>query len=200
MNRILNISGTVIGLMLSLLAPAQAQQGRSVAAMPETREIKVISSAVARALADAGTAWAEQNKQTVAMADTGLGRQLDRVPRHGRRASERDRYCPVEGQVGLTVAAPDLRDEQDGAEWRKPGTNLHARLPAAGRAPYRRQGPSHRRDGRVWCGRREMRAGRDRRGFRGPGDLFSGTVSGARPGGATSLAKFAKVSSEIGPA
>jgi glc operon protein GlcG len=41
---------------------AQTAQGR-----PLTRDIKVISSAGARALADACTAWAEQNKTIVAM-------------------------------------------------------------------------------------------------------------------------------------
>ena len=76
MNRILHISGTVVGLMLSLGSPAQAQQTRSGAPMPATREIKVISSAGARALADACTAWAEQNKQTVAMAILDWGGNL----------------------------------------------------------------------------------------------------------------------------
>src|ERR1700752_1581753 len=61
--------------MLSLLAPAQAQQARSVAA-PATREIKLISSAGAGALADACTAWAEQNKQTVAIAILDWGGNL----------------------------------------------------------------------------------------------------------------------------
>jgi hypothetical protein len=63
------ISGTVIGLTLSLFVPLHAQeQARSEPAMQPTRDIKVISSAGARALADACTAWAEQNKKIVAMA------------------------------------------------------------------------------------------------------------------------------------
>src|SRR5262249_13688646 len=41
-----------------------------------TREVKVVSSAGARALADACTAWAEQNKQTVAMAVIDWGGNL----------------------------------------------------------------------------------------------------------------------------
>jgi uncharacterized protein GlcG (DUF336 family) len=41
-----------------------------------TREIKVISSAGARALADACTTWAEQNKQVVAMAVLDWGGNL----------------------------------------------------------------------------------------------------------------------------
>ena len=36
--------------------------------LAQTRDVKVISSAGARALADACTAWAEQNKQVVAIA------------------------------------------------------------------------------------------------------------------------------------
>ena len=41
-----------------------------------TREIKIISSTGARALADACTAWAEQNKQVVAMAVLDWGGNL----------------------------------------------------------------------------------------------------------------------------
>jgi glc operon protein GlcG len=77
------ISGVVAGLMLSLpvRSPAQ-QQGRSLPAkqaagdLKTTRDIKVISSAGARALADACTAWAEQNKKTVAMAILDWGGNL----------------------------------------------------------------------------------------------------------------------------
>jgi uncharacterized protein GlcG (DUF336 family) len=56
------VSGVVTTLLLFPLI-SQAQQTK-----PLTRDIKMISSAGARALADACTAWAEQNKQTVAMA------------------------------------------------------------------------------------------------------------------------------------
>ena len=66
-----------------LLPPAQAQQpARSVPAkqgtkdLKATRDIKVISSAGARAMADACTAWAEQNKQIVAMAILDWGGNL----------------------------------------------------------------------------------------------------------------------------
>lgn len=57
-----------LGLALSM--PSHAQQ------KPATRDIKVVSSAGARALADACTAWAEQNKQTVAMAILDWGGNL----------------------------------------------------------------------------------------------------------------------------
>src|SRR6202011_4666407 len=69
--------------MLSL--PVQShtqQQARPAPARPATsdiqatRDIKVISSAGARAMADACTAWAEKNKQVVAMAILDWGGNL----------------------------------------------------------------------------------------------------------------------------
>ena len=60
--------GAALGIALSI--PSHAQQ------KPATREIRMISSAGARALADACTAWAEQNKQTVAMAIIDWGGNL----------------------------------------------------------------------------------------------------------------------------
>jgi uncharacterized protein GlcG (DUF336 family) len=69
--------GIAAGMTLLLLTPLHAQQqGRSTAAKPATRDIKIISSAGARALADACTAWAEQNKQTLAMAILDWGGNL----------------------------------------------------------------------------------------------------------------------------
>jgi len=89
-----------------------------------TRDIKVISSAGARAMADACIAWAEQNKQIVAMAILDWGRQSHRVARHGRRSRKLDRHRAVEGQVGAALAAADLGDQQgsSGAAkiWRRP--------------------------------------------------------------------------------
>jgi glc operon protein GlcG len=79
MKRMFVISGTVIGLALSL--PAQ-EQPRSVSTqqatgdLKVTRDIKVISSSGARALADACAAWAEQNNQTVAIAILDWGGNL----------------------------------------------------------------------------------------------------------------------------
>jgi len=78
------ISATVTGLMLSLPAHSHAQQpARSAIGTPAatgslkaTRDIQVISSAGARALADACSAWAEQNKQVVAMAILDWGGNL----------------------------------------------------------------------------------------------------------------------------
>src|SRR5689334_24663608 len=74
MNRILIISGAAIALSV---APLHAQRDEhSATAKSATREIKVISSAGARAMADACTAWAEQNKQVVAMAILDWGGNL----------------------------------------------------------------------------------------------------------------------------
>ena len=83
MKKILIISGTLAALMLSLPALSRAQQqSRPVPAkqaasdVKATRDIKVISSAGARAMADACSAWAEQNKQIVAMAILDWGGNL----------------------------------------------------------------------------------------------------------------------------
>jgi len=76
MKKLRTLSASVIGLTL-LLLPLHAQQdARSAAAKAPTREIQIISSAGARALADACTAWAEQNKQIVAMAILDWGGNL----------------------------------------------------------------------------------------------------------------------------
>ena len=68
MKKILIISGVVTGLMLSLPVQLPAQQQahsapakQATSDLKATRDIKIISSAGARALADACTAWAEQN-------------------------------------------------------------------------------------------------------------------------------------------
>ncbi len=58
-------------LSLSLLTPCVV-----AAEVQATRDIKIISSAGARALADACTAWAEHNKQVVAMAILDWGGNL----------------------------------------------------------------------------------------------------------------------------
>ncbi len=47
-----------------------------MSAIQTTRDVKVISSAAARAMADACTAWGEQNKQVLAMAILDWGGNL----------------------------------------------------------------------------------------------------------------------------
>ena len=70
MKKTLRISGTVVGLTLTFIASSHAQS------KPATTDIKIISSAGARALADACSAWAEQNHQVVAMAILDWGGNL----------------------------------------------------------------------------------------------------------------------------
>ena len=62
----------VVALLLA--GGVSAMQSRSDPTL--TRDVKVISSSAARALADACTAWAEQNKQIVAMAVLDWGGNL----------------------------------------------------------------------------------------------------------------------------
>ena len=66
MGKILILSGVML-----VVFPAQAQSKKA-----PTRDIKLISSAGARALVDACAVWAEQNKQTVAMAVIDWGGNL----------------------------------------------------------------------------------------------------------------------------
>jgi uncharacterized protein GlcG (DUF336 family) len=67
-------------LLVALLATAgitaDALAGQAARTASPTRDIKVISSAGARALADACTAWGEQNKQVLAMAILDWGGNL----------------------------------------------------------------------------------------------------------------------------
>ena len=62
--------------LLALSIVAAVSFAVDAAEMQTTREIKVISSAGARAMADACTAWAGQNKQVVAMAILDWGGNL----------------------------------------------------------------------------------------------------------------------------
>ena len=62
-------------LLLSVLVTASLAIDASAMQAP-TRDIKVISSAGARAMVDACSAWAEQNKQIVAMAILDWGGNL----------------------------------------------------------------------------------------------------------------------------
>src|SRR6059036_132644 len=62
--------------MLLLIVVVAVSFVSHASAMQFTRDIKVISSAGARALADACSAWAEKNKQTVAIAILDWGGNL----------------------------------------------------------------------------------------------------------------------------
>ena len=59
---------------LALAAHLSAMQAKGDVKL--TRDVKVVSSAAARALADACTVWADQNKQVVAMAVLDWGGNL----------------------------------------------------------------------------------------------------------------------------
>jgi len=72
---VISIAVTGLTLSLSMLSHAQ-QQAHSSSPQQATRAIKIISSSGARALADACSAWAEQNKQTVAIAILDWGGNL----------------------------------------------------------------------------------------------------------------------------
>ena len=62
--------------LVSLCLVSVASFATAAFAVEPTRDIKIISSAGARALADACSAWAEQNKQVVAMAILDWGGNL----------------------------------------------------------------------------------------------------------------------------
>jgi glc operon protein GlcG len=66
----------VTGSLFSMFALVAGSFAADPSALQPTRDIKIISSAGARAMADACTAWAEQNKQTVAMAILDWGGNL----------------------------------------------------------------------------------------------------------------------------
>jgi uncharacterized protein GlcG (DUF336 family) len=55
-------------VMATVVFAARASAGQAERRLSPTTDIKIISSAGARAMADACTAWAEQNKTVVAMA------------------------------------------------------------------------------------------------------------------------------------
>ena len=68
MKKTVFLSIVVAVLALLPLASSRAQQAPATSAKQATTNIKIISSAGARALVDACSAWAEQNKQVVAIA------------------------------------------------------------------------------------------------------------------------------------
>ena len=77
MKRTLIVSAAVAALALSLPPPSHAQQeAQSLAVSQATTQIKIISSAGARALVDACSAWAERNRQVVAIAVLDWGGNL----------------------------------------------------------------------------------------------------------------------------
>src|SRR5713101_7869926 len=107
--------------MLSLPVQSHAQQQtRSVPArqatsdLKATRDIKVISSAGARAMADACTAWAEQNKVIVAMAILDWGGNL--IESHAMEGAPANAI-----DTALLKAKSALRWRRATSETNKPG-------------------------------------------------------------------------------
>ena len=74
--RTILIAWVVAFVLFAPLTSHAQQTAATAAAKPATREIKIISSAGARALADACSAWAEQNKEIVAIAILDWGGNL----------------------------------------------------------------------------------------------------------------------------
>ena len=67
----------LLASLLAVLWPVgEVRAAQAAREIRPTREIRVISSAGARAMADACTAWAEQNKQVLAMAIIDWGGNL----------------------------------------------------------------------------------------------------------------------------
>ena len=105
MNRILAVSAFA-GLMLApLSAPLFAQQS---APIKTTRTIHVVSSAAARALADACSEWATQNRQPVAMAILDWGGNV--VESHA-----------MEGAAPNAIATALLK-ARNALRWRRPSS------------------------------------------------------------------------------
>ena len=184
MKKLLMISMSIIGLALWVPVQSHAQTS-SVPAKQATRDIKVISSAGARALVDACSAWAQQNKQTVAIAILDWGGNL--VESHAMEGAAMNAIdtALAESQVGVALAARYIGDQQDGAQRRESGADVHARLPTTRRASHHGRWPGGRSDGRLRRRRREMRSGGDRRGVQGPADVFYFSIGHQRHGLAT---------------
>ena len=81
-----------------------------------TRDIKVISSAGARAMADACTAWGEQNKQVLAMAilDWG-GNLIESHAMEGAAANAIDTAL-LKAKSALRWRRADVGNQQDRAD------------------------------------------------------------------------------------
>jgi hypothetical protein len=144
--------------VLSLSVLATVSLAGDASAMQATRDVKVISSAGARAMADACTAWAEQNKQIVAMAILDWGGNL--IESHAMEGAPMNAI-----DTALLKAKSALRWRRPTSETNKMvrnGENLAPTFmndfPTTGRASCRGQWPGHRRDGRFRSRWREMRA------------------------------------------
>ncbi len=116
--------------LIPLIAIAATAFATQASAQAMIREQKVISSAGARAMVDACSAWAERNHVTLAMSVLDWGGESDRIPCHGRSGRQFHRHRATEGEIGAPLAPAHLGNEQDRADRPKSGTDFHARLSA----------------------------------------------------------------------
>jgi glc operon protein GlcG len=97
----------LLAFLLALIYPAAgALAGQATRNTRPTRDIKVISSAGARAMADACTAWAEQNKQVLAMAIIDWGGNLIE-------------FHAMEGATANAIETAQLK-AKSALRWRRP--------------------------------------------------------------------------------
>ena len=114
MKKTVFLSIVVAGLALLPLASSHAQQTPAISAKQATTNIKIISSAGARALVDACSAWAEQNKQVVAIAILDWGGNV--VESHAMQGASANSI-----DTALLKAKSALR-------WRRPTSETNQRV------------------------------------------------------------------------
>src|SRR6516165_3903459 len=148
--------------LVPLTAVAAIAFAQQALAEGMVREQKIISSAGARAMVDACTAWAERNHVTVAMSVLDWGGNL--IESHAMEGAPANSI-----DTALLKAKSALRWRRATSETNRivrSGENLvadlHARFPAARRLADHGRRPDDRRDGRFQRRRRKMRPSRDR--------------------------------------
>jgi len=96
----------LVSLLAAMYPAAHALAGQATRDIKPTRDIKVISSAGARAMADACTAWGEQNKQVLAMAILDWGGNLIE-------------FHAMEGATANAIETAQLK-AKSALRWRRP--------------------------------------------------------------------------------
>ena len=136
-----------------------------------TRQITIVSSAGARALADACTAWAEKNKLVLAMAviDWG-GNVLESHAMEGAAANAIETAL-LKARSALRWRRPTSETNKLVKSGRESRADLHERLSAARRAADHPRRSGHWRDGRLERRRREVRGRGDRVRLQRAGDV-----------------------------
>ena len=166
----MRIQSSLLALSVLLLVFARRPSREAIAHDPPlTRDIKVISSAGARALADACTAWAEKNKLVVAMAIIDWGGNL--IESHAMEGAPANAI-----DTALLKARSALRWRRPTSETNKmvrSGENLAPTFmndfPQPGALPIVLNGQVIGAMGVSSGDGETMRAGGDRRGVQGSG-------------------------------